>query len=91
MMQFIIELPDVASIKEKRNVVVSLKERLRRKFKFSIAEVDLNDSLCFSQLGIALVTNSKTYGEGVLNKAVDFIEDNLPGRLHDVSIHTENF
>ena len=68
MLQFIIELPDITSIKDKRKIITSLKARLQRKFKYSIAEVDLNDSLSFSQFGIAVVSNSKEYGEKVLNK-----------------------
>ncbi len=91
MIQLIIELPDVDSLKEKRRVVNSLKEKLQKKFRLSVAEVDLQDSLGFSQIGGALVSNSKQYGESVLQKALTFIENEVPGRLQDVHIHTERF
>ncbi|MFP4432725.1 MAG: DUF503 domain-containing protein [Spirochaetaceae bacterium] len=91
MMQLVIELPDLLSIKEKRRIVKSLKDRVRVKFHVSIAEVDLQDSLSFSQIGTALVSNSKEYGEKVMNKILSFVEDNVPGRVHDVAIRTEQY
>jgi len=91
MVQFILEIPDVASIKDKRKVIKSAKDRIFRKFRVSIAEVDLQDSMKFSQLGAALVSNSKTFGEEVMNKIIDFVENEVDGRLQDVSIHSEIF
>ncbi len=88
-MQLIVELPWVTSIKEKRNVVASLKEKLQRKFKLSVAEVDLQESLGFVHIGAALVSNSREHGERVMQKALALIEDDVPGRVHDVQIHTE--
>lgn len=91
MMQLVIELPDLLSIKEKRRIVKSLKDRVRIKFHVSIAEVDLQDSLSFTQIGTALVSNSKDHGEKVMNKILTFVEDNVPGRVHDVAILTEKY
>lgn len=91
MIQFIIELPDAISIKEKRRVVKSLKDKLQKKFKLSVSEVDLHESLAFSQLGAAIVSNSRTFGESVLQKAITFVENEGSGRLQDVSIFSENY
>ena len=91
MMQFVIELPEVTSIKDKRRIVKSIKDKLHRKYRLSVSEVDLNDSLAFSQIGAAIVSNSKTFGESVLQKAIRFVENESGGRLHDYSIHTEFF
>jgi uncharacterized protein len=91
MIQFIIELPDAISIKEKRRVVKSLKDKLQKKFKLSVAEVDLHESLAFSQLGAAIVSNSRIFGESVLQKAITFVENEGGGRLQDVSIFSENY
>jgi uncharacterized protein YlxP (DUF503 family) len=57
----------------------------------SAAEVDLQDSLSFAQIGGALVSNSKTFGESVLQKAFAMIENETPVRIQDVSIHSEEF
>lgn len=91
MMQLVIELPDLLSIKEKRRIVKSLKDRVRVKFRVSVAEVDLHNSLTFTQIGAAIVTNSKEHGEQVMNKILTFVEDNAPGRVHDVAILTEKY
>ena len=91
MLQFIVEMPPLDSIKDKRKVVNSLKDRIRTKFKVSTAEVDLMDSVRFSQIGIALVSNSKKYGESVMQKILHFVEENSPGRLADARIHSAQF
>lgn len=89
MMLAILELPDLASLKDKRRIVHSLRDRMIRKFRVSAAEVDLQESLSFSQLGIALVSNDRVYGERVMQKVLAFLEHHLPGRVQEVQIHTE--
>jgi len=91
MIQMIVEIPGITSIKEKRRIILSLKDKLRRKYKLSVAEVDLQESLTFSQIGGAYVSNSKELGEKILNKALVFVEDTFPGRIQDVQIYSELF
>jgi uncharacterized protein YlxP (DUF503 family) len=91
MIQVIFEIPDVDSIKAKRQIVRSVKEKLQRRFHVSAAEVDLQDSLSFAQIGAALVSNSKSFGESVLQKAFTMIETETPVRIQDVSIYSEEF
>jgi uncharacterized protein YlxP (DUF503 family) len=91
MIQLIFEIPDVDNIKEKRRVVRSIKEKLQRRFHLSAAEVDLQDSLKFAQIGGALVSNSRSFGESVLQKAFAMIETETPVRIQDMSIHSEEF
>ena len=91
MIQVIFEIPDVDSIKEKRRVIRSMKDKLQRRFHMSAAEVDLQDSLSFGQIGGALVSNSKTFGETVMYKAFEMIEKEIPVRIQDMSIYSEEF
>jgi len=91
MLQIIFELPEATSIKDKRRVVNSVKDRLRHKFRLSCAEVDLLDSLRFAHVGAALVSNSREFGEGVLQKALAFVEDGFALRVHDAQIHSEQY
>jgi uncharacterized protein YlxP (DUF503 family) len=91
MIQFVFEIPDVGSIKEKRRIVKSVKDKLQRRFHLSAAEVDLQDSLSYAQIGGALVSNSRTFGETVLHKAFTMIENEVPVRIQDMSIHSEEF
>jgi uncharacterized protein len=91
MLQFIIELPETTSIKDKRRIIKSIKDKTRLKFHVSCAEVDLQDSLRFSQLGAALVSNSSEFGETVMHNILKNIEVAFPIRLHDAQIHSERF
>ena len=91
MIQFILEIPGSASLKDKRRVIKSLKDRIQSKFKVSVAEVDLQSSIKFAQIGVALVSNSKRYGESVMQKILSYMEENTPGRMIDAKIMTEHF
>ena len=89
ILRFVLDLPDIGSIKEKRQIVQSVKSRLQNKFKISVAEVDLQDSWRFAEIGAAVISNSKQYGESVLHKALQFAEHFVPGRIRDTSIFSE--
>ena len=91
MIQLIFEIPDVESIKDKRKIVRSIKDKLQRRFHMSVAEVDLQDSLAFGQIGGALVSNSRNFGESVIHKAFEMIEREIPVRIQDMSIYSEEF
>lgn len=91
MIQVVFEIPDVQNIKDKRRIVRSVKDRLQRKFNMSVAEIDLQDSLSFAHLGGAVVSNSKHFGESVLQKAFTMIEQDVPVRIQDVQIYSEEF
>ena len=91
MIKIIFEIPDVDSIKEKRRIVSSVKNKMQRRFRLSAAEVDLQDSLSFAQIGGAIVSNSQAFGESVLKKAFAMIENEVPVRIQDMSIHSEDF
>ena len=89
MLVLIIELPESTSLKDKRSVVSSVKTRLRTKFRVSCAEVDLLDSLAFAEIGAALVSNSREFGEKVMHKALAVVEDEFGVRVRDAQIHSE--
>ena len=91
MIQLIFEIPDVASIKDKRKIIRSVKDKLQRRFHLSAAEVDLQDSLSFAQIGAALVSNSRSFGESVMHKAFQMIEKEIPVRIQDMRIYSEEF
>jgi uncharacterized protein YlxP (DUF503 family) len=91
MIQILFEIPDVDSIKEKRRIIRSIKDKLQRRFHMSASEVDLQDSLSFGQIGGALVSNSRSFGESVMHKAFEMIEKEMPVRIQDMSIHSEEF
>jgi len=91
MILLIMELPETSTLKDKRTVMQGIKSRLHHKFNISSAEVDLQDSHTFAEIGGALVSNSKVYGEKVMNRAAQFIEDYFPVRIQSLQIHSEVF
>ena len=91
MIQLIFEIPDAESIKEKRRIIHSVKDKLQRRFHMSAAEVDLQESLSFGQIGGALVSNSRSFGESVMQKAFEMIEKETPVRIQDIKIYSEEF
>jgi uncharacterized protein len=89
MLQFRLELPPLSSLKEKRRIVSSIKEKLRVRFRLAVAEVDLQDSLSVAQIGAAYVSNSKQLGEAIMNKALHFVDSHAEGRLGDAQVFSE--
>ena len=62
------------SLKDKRAVLNSLRERVRRKFNVSIAEVDENEIWNRACLGIVTVSNQQQHANRVLSKVVTLLE-----------------
>jgi uncharacterized protein len=70
------------SLKDKRQVVRSLKDRLREKFNVSVAEIDGLDSWQNSVIAVVTVANDRTYAEQVLQAAESHAASLLGGILH---------
>ena len=67
-MRFELMLPGCTSLKEKRMVVRSLKDRIAHRFKVSVAETAHQDLWTRAQIGIAVVANDGGYADEVLDK-----------------------
>jgi len=63
------------SLKEKRKVLRSLKDRLM-KMNVSVSEVDDNDKWQAATLGIAFVSNDSGFINSVIDKIIRGIEEN---------------
>ena len=66
----------VTSLKEKRMVVKSIIEKSKHKFNISIAEVDRQDIHQSIVIGFACVSNEAAHVDQMMNKVIDYIEDN---------------
>lgn len=73
VLQLELGIGDAMSLKDKRRVVKSLKDRIAHAHNVSIAEVGALDEHRRSILGLAMVANEKGYVEGALSKLVDFV------------------
>ena len=64
-----------SSLKEKRFVLKSIKDKLGNKFNVSVAELDFQDKWQRSQLGIALISNEYSHVEDSLQKVFRFLDE----------------
>ncbi len=74
VLQVELELHGARSLKEKRQVIKSLKDRIRSKFNVSVAEVDHQDVWHNAMLGVAIVSTDQQYANQVLSQVVNFVE-----------------
>lgn len=65
------------SLKEKRHVVKSLKERLRGKFNVSVAEIEDQDVHNSAVIAAAIVSPSRDFASQVLRAVEDEAESQL--------------
>ncbi|MDZ7371875.1 MAG: DUF503 domain-containing protein, partial [candidate division KSB1 bacterium] len=68
-------IPDSDSLKRKRMVIGSLKQRLQNKFNVSVAEIDYNDLLQRSVIGVAMVANEKRFLDQAMAQVLNFLDD----------------
>lgn len=68
---------DARSLKDKRRVVRSLKDRLTSKLRLSVAEVGELDHPKYAWLGVAVVSNEAAHADSVLAEAAS-IASTLP-------------
>jgi uncharacterized protein len=81
-----LHLPDVASLKEKRQALKGLLVKVRQRFEVAVAEVDHQDSWQRATVAVACVSRDARHANAVISKAVDFIEDHVEGRVLEVSV-----
>ena len=62
------------SLKGKRRVVRTIKDRLKNDFNVSIAEIDNQDVLQNLHIGISTVGSDRPYIDGLVTKVVDAID-----------------
>lgn len=70
-----LSLPGCGSLKEKRTVVRSLKDRLRHRFNISVAETDHQDVWTRAELSVAIVATDGRFAESVLDKVDRFVQE----------------
>lgn len=73
------------SLKEKRHIVSSLKEKLKHRFNISLVESDYQDLWQKIQVAIAMVSNTKVIIEKSFDQIEDFVFSNYPVQIISVS------
>ena len=70
-------IADSQSLKDKRQVLLSLKDRLRQKFNLSVAEVDAQDLWQKAVLALACVSNDGRYVNQILDQALNLVRGQM--------------
>src|SRR5580700_632977 len=66
-----LHIPDAQSLKDKRQVLRSLKDKLRRQFNVAVAELDHHDVWQRSVVGVVTLSNEEKHLKEVLQKVLD--------------------
>ena len=66
-------IADSQSLKDKRQVLLSLKDRLRQKFNLSIAEIEAQDLWQKAVPALACVANDSRHVNQVLDQALNLV------------------
>jgi uncharacterized protein YlxP (DUF503 family) len=88
-LEIVVAIDAAESLKEKRSVVRRLVERTRNKFNVSAAEVAANDEHRRAVIGVTTVSNDGQFVNSVLDKVLDFVEDEAIGRCEVVDHRIE--
>jgi len=78
-------IPSSNSLKDKRQVVKSIKDRLRNKFNISVAEVGEKEKWQAAHLAVVIVNDDKKYLETVLNEVIHFVEGERNVYVEDIA------
>ncbi|MEX0980378.1 MAG: DUF503 domain-containing protein [Gemmatimonadota bacterium] len=70
-----LSIPGAASLKEKRTVVKSLKDRLGNRFNVSVAETSLHDVWNRAEITVALVATDRRFADSQAEKIDRFVEE----------------
>jgi uncharacterized protein YlxP (DUF503 family) len=76
-----IHIPDARSLKDKRQVLRSLKDRLRARFNVAVAELEYHETWQRAQVGIVSLSNDATHLEQSLRAVFDEAEQLLGREL----------
>lgn len=75
ILQVELTIGDANSLKDKRSVVKSLKDRLHRQHMVSVAEVDALDRWRTAILGLSAVGTSVPHMQGILDRIVEQLDN----------------
>jgi hypothetical protein len=73
VLQMRLAIRDAMSLKDKRRIVKSLRDRIRNAFNVSASEVDALDLRQTAVLGVTVATNDRVFADQVLAKVVDLV------------------
>lgn len=83
VLQFTLEIPYAESLKDKRGVIKSLRDKLRRSFNVSISEIDDLDDMTVATLGAVVAGSDSKHVNSTLDHLLNELHDWRDGTLAD--------
>ena len=74
-------IAEAQSLKQKRQVMRSIKDRLRNQFNVAVAEIGSNDLWQIGELAVVTVANEHRFVDSMLQKINNYFEEQLPIRV----------
>jgi uncharacterized protein YlxP (DUF503 family) len=81
-----LHVPGCASLKDKRQVIKSLKDRLHARFNVSAAETGHQELLQRAEISVAVVATDRRQAQSVLSSADQLVE--MEGRARIIDSYT---
>lgn len=86
LLQMDLLIPDSRSLKDKRRVLNSLKQRLRNRYNCSVAEIDEKDRWGRARLAVCVVSDDSVHANAQLNEIARFAASKDGAELLDYQI-----
>ncbi len=90
VLRLVLSIPGAGSLKDKRQVLRKLLDRVKARFNVSIAEVGDNDLWQRAVVGVSAVGNDRRFVNETLDKVLHFVEETYlaPVTSHDLEIQS---
>jgi uncharacterized protein len=83
VLQFTLEIPYAETLKDKRNAIKALKDRLRRSFNVSIAEIEDLDVCTIATLGAVVAGSDTAHLNSIMDHLLNELREWRDGSLAD--------
>lgn len=82
-----IYFPYSHSLKEKRKILKSFRDRVKNKFNVAFAELEYQDKWQRTMIGIVTLNSHRKPVESLLNRIITDAEQNIDGEIYNSQIH----
>ena len=86
-----IKLPFSESLKDKRMIKNSIRDKVERSFKVLVKEIDTHDNKKILSLGVIYGTFTQTNAEQQINKVLEYMERNYDYEFYETEKYLEKF
>ena len=86
-----IKLPFSESLKDKRMIKNSIRDKVERSFKVLVKEIDTHDNKKILSLGVIYGSFTQTNAEQQINKILEYMERNYDFEFYETEKYIEKF